>query len=613
MIKKLAITGLILIALPFALFGAYYLYSAQEVKSKINSLSSNAKPVRVQFDLQSDSQVYYKDFEDFIKLSMAKSDQDVTKISSRRKGKLNFTQDISFSGQTASSCEFNCLHIKVNFDELSSLLWKGLVGIEDYRFFDHEGVDYKSILRAVLVDLKAMKIVQGGSTLTQQLVKNLFLTSEKKISRKLKELIYASYIEDKLSKDQIIMLYFNNVYWGSFQGIKLKGVQAASLAYFNKRASDLTSFESIILIGMLKGPYYYSPFKNLDRLKSRIDVVFKRLSQLKLIGAKSKWSDKQWSNWHRILKVRNEGTSFRSFIQVKSNSLLNIFEEFALYQSIAKVKKVMSSGFKGRDIGIKILLHSFESKDNKTKDFSFYSKTQRDLKAAISSEHHQVASILKPLIYNYFYINGMSPTDLVQTKKITLNLKSGNWSPKDSSRSSKEYVSLGEALRKSKNIPIVRLSQQAGFEKIQDHLLTYVPRLKLPLKEYPAQILGAVEMSMSEVKEMYKKFLTTNCIENLHNTKTVDILSDSKDSTLRKVATEKFKLLKIFAKTGTSNKAMDNWFIGFDSKELFIIWFGQETDKNNKRLIASGATSSFRVYQDFIFNRGKRINELICK
>ena len=94
---------------------------------------------------------------------------------------------------------------------------------------------------------------------------------------------------------------------------------------------------------------------------------------------------------------------------------------------------------------------------------------------------------------------------------------------------------------------------------------------------------------------------------------TIDILSDSKDSTLRKMANSQFKLLKIFAKTGTSNKAMDNWFIGYDSKELIIIWLGQETQRNSERLISSGATSSFRIYQDFIFNRGKRINELICK
>lgn len=607
MIKKLAVIVVVLVLLLLALFVGSYLYVAREVSFKLDFFETRTTQTEREFIVQSDSQVHADDFNDFIKLFGSQNERNDHLIS-KSLDKYTFSGDITYRGKTASTCEYNCLYIKSNFAELSSILWKGLMGIEDYRFFEHEGIDYKSILRAILVDLKAMKIVQGGSTLTQQLVKNLFLTSEKKISRKFKELIYASYIEDKLTKDQIIMLYFNNVYWGSFQGLKIKGIQAASLAYFNKRASNLTSYESIILIGMLKGPYYYTPLKKIERLRSRIDVVFKRLNQLKLIADEDSWSSKEWNSWHQELLKRNKKTTYRSFIKVDKDSALNIYEQFVLHQSISRTRTLMANSFKDRDIGIKVLI-SNKSNEN----YKYYSKTQRDLKKAIFEERHQVASILKPLIYNYFFISGKNPEDLVSTKKVTLNIKSGSWTPKDSSKSNAEYITLNEALRKSKNIPIVRLSNETGFDKLQEYLTKYIDNLKTPLGEYPAQILGAVEMSMSEVGTMYEKFLDESCIQNKYNTKTIDILSNSKDSTLKRVANQKFKLLSIFAKTGTSNKAMDNWFVGFDSKELIVIWLGQETDRDGVRLIASGATSSFRIYQDFIFHRGKRINELICK
>lgn len=612
MIKKLMGLICVSVLLLFALFCGYYIVILQEVKSRTGDDLIDNPQILHKFEVHSDSQVYNEDFEDFLNLARVPREQidEVKKVSKVIKAKRVFDESYEFTIKRSTECEYNCLFLQANFEDISPLLWKGLVGIEDYRFFEHKGVDYKSILRALLVDLKAMKIVQGGSTLTQQLVKNIFLSSEKKISRKFKEMVYASYLEEKFSKDEIVMLYFNHVYWGSFQGVKLKGIEAASIAYFEKKASELTSFESIILIGMLKGPYYYSPYKNLDRLKSRIEVVYKRLENLKLIAKVDKWKNEDWNSWHKGLTKRNKKKTYKSFIKIKYDSNISAYEEYTMLQSVQRVKALMKKSFEGRDIGIKILL----DKNEETENYKFYSKTQRDLKKAISEEKHQVASILKPIIYNYFFINGKKPKDLVSTRSITLNLKSGAWTPKDSSKAKVEYVTLEDALKKSKNIPLVRLARDFGFKKIEEYLKkNYVKVLKSPLSEYPAQLLGSVEMTLRDISLAYSKFLTENCSENLFKTETVNILSNSKDSTLRKVASSKFKLLKVFAKTGTSNKAMDNWFVGYDSKELIIIWVGQETKRNSKRLVASGATSSFRIYQDFIFNRGKRINELICK
>ena len=608
MLKKLLKTFSVIIILLSVIPVAYYFIIKAEAKNKIDKLLLANKKTSINFSLEADSVVYKRDLEDFILLS----NSDASELELSRLGsKFLIQKDIELQGRLVSSCEeINCLYFETSFSKLSSLLWKGLMGIEDYRFFDHEGVDYKSILRAILVDIKAMKIVQGGSTLTQQLVKNLFLSSQKKLSRKLKELIYASYIEDRFSKDEIILLYFNTVFWGSFQGLKIKGIEAASYAYFAKSAKDLSSFESIILIGMLKGPYYYSPRTHLDRLKERIEVVFARLEKLKLIGNRDKWSDKKWASWHRDFLKRNDGTSFRSFAKIRGKSFLSSYEEYTLMQSVQRMKSLMKNSFKGRDIGIKILASELSRGGD---NYSYYSKNERNLRVAIEDERHQVASILKPIMYDFFFLQGKSPKELVSTEKLTLNLKSGAWTPSDSSHSSDQFITIENALRKSKNIPLIRLSAEVGFEKVEKFLSSKLPRLKTPLSEYPAQLLGALELSLSEVTQTYRNFVQKRCFSKSEIMSTIKILSDAKDTTLARMASDTFKRIKVFGKTGTSNKAMDNWFVGFDSKELFVIWTGQETDRDGDRLISAGATSSFRVYQDYILHRGKRINELLCK
>ena len=190
MLKKLLKIFIVIIILLSVIPVAYYFLIKAEAKSKIDKLLLANKESSINFSLEADSVVYKRDLEDFILLSNADDEElEVVELGNT----LLIKKDIELQGRMVSRCEeINCLYFETSFSKLSSLLWKGLMGIEDYRFFDHEGIDYKSILRAVLVDIKAMKIVQGGSTLTQQLVKNLFLSSQKKISRKLKELIYAS-------------------------------------------------------------------------------------------------------------------------------------------------------------------------------------------------------------------------------------------------------------------------------------------------------------------------------------------------------------------------------------------------------------------------------------
>ena len=216
-------------------------------------------------------------FEDFI--SRARESGALSELKDIP-GLFQVNQDIQFKNLMINDCvELYCYQHYLPFEYIPSIFWKGLIGVEDQRYLDHFGVDLKSLFRAFVTNLKTMKYTQGGSTISQQLVKNLFFTNEKTFTRKLKEMIVSIYIETQFPKEKILEAYLNEVHWGALQGIKMKGVLSASLFYFGKKPADITSFEGAILIGLLKGPGYFHPLKKIERLQERAEIVYKKLIQ----------------------------------------------------------------------------------------------------------------------------------------------------------------------------------------------------------------------------------------------------------------------------------------------------------------------------------------------
>lgn len=535
---------------------------------------------------------------------------------------LNITEDTQLPAVLENSCKrYKCLQYRVGFDEIPPSLWKGLLGVEDFRFLEHRGVDIISILRAIIVDIKAMKLIQGGSTLTQQLVKNLFLTNEKKFERKIREIIYAIYLERVLSKEEIITAYFNEVFWGTHQGVYLKGIAAASLAYFGKKTMELSEFEAAILIGLLKGPYYYHPIKHPDRLQNRAAVVFERLKGLKLLKDNVvSWSTEKWSTWLEELKDDSEKNYLYSHYLLKDepNEFWNSFEKFVFYQSVHKVKKLLSERIQGKDIAIKHFAVPKNCLNSKCDEFfSFYSKSERNKQVALFEERHQVGSILKPIIYEQFIHLGKMLSDTISTDPINLKLVSGDWSPKDASKVHEKEMTLLKALQKSKNIPLIRAAQEVGFDKLEKQLLEFFPNMLTPLGEFPAQLLGAIELSLAEVIDAYLKFLSQTCEKTKNGDYSFEdsilyYLSRADQTTVAKVASNIIKEVNLFGKTGTSNKGLDNWYVAFDGEQLYVTWLGVESQRSSKKVRLSGATSAYRIFQEFILLRGRRVAEVYC-
>ncbi|MBP9680135.1 MAG: transglycosylase domain-containing protein [Bacteriovorax sp.] len=542
-------------------------------------------------------------------------------------GLLQVNQNIEIKNLLANDCtEIYCYQHYISFDYIPSIFWKGLIGVEDQRYLNHFGVDVKSIFRAFVTNIRKMRLEQGGSTISQQLVKNLFLTSEKTFSRKLKEMVMSVYIETKFPKEKILEAYLNEVYWGALQGVKIKGVLAASLFYFGKKPADITAYEGAILISLLKGPSYFSPLKKSERLKERSLVVYNKLIQENLIPNDLSliWTDKNWENWLSKLKSLEKQQYYQSVWRTLHDSepTLSNYEKYVLIQKVADVRSRINDKFTSvkegknsvNDISVKVMLGPLKGDSW----YTYYSRIERNKEKAIYSERHQVGSTIKPIFYSFYEDFGKKLTDLVSTKEVQLKLLSGIWSPKEAHAIQEPEITLVEALLKSYNRPVIRIADEIGFEKIEEKLKPYFPSLKIPLREYPSQLLGSMELSVGELRDAYAHFLKDECQkiksgERSQEASVLYALSDPNLTTVENAVDAVMQKLRFFGKTGTTNNGYDNWYVAFDGKNLSLIWVGYEGERKTKSLGLYGATTAFNVFQNYYRDRGKRFQQFGCE
>ncbi len=537
--------------------------------------------------------------------------------------RLNVTQDLPLPKLYANTCrEVYCLQHALSFGHIPSLFWKSLIGVEDERFLEHGGIDYQSLLRALFTDIKEMRFAQGGSTLTQQLVKNLSLTNEKKLSRKFKEIVYAIYIETFFSKEEIIEGYLNEAYWGSLQGVRIKGLYSASLAYFAKKPQEINPFEVSILISLLKGPGFYSPLDHLDRLRQRAQVIFQKLKVMGMLPPDAEsWSDGQWESWKKELSARHQEKYAHALwntlndTQLQNTEGFDGFDRYTMRRAVERLTPFLRQRTPDhwKNMAVKVFIGDL----NNGKNFTYYSRPERQLEKAINDEVHLVGSILKPIAYSVFLDMGKKYDDMVSLAPISLKLISGKWSPSEAHEPPTAESTLIEALFHSYNRPIIRLAEELGWDEIEKRLEVYLPHMLKPLGQYPAQLLGGTERSVRQVFEIYQNFVMAECQKVRHpdlleERNLLYKMSDPKLTTVRQVVGEDMGQLSFFGKTGTSNAGLDNWFVAFDGRLLSVVWLGFEGDRRGIKLNLYGAGTAFRIFQDFTLNRGKRFNELDC-
>jgi len=527
--------------------------------------------------------------------------------------------------------------ILVQLKDIPDLIQKTLIEVEDRKFKSHHGIDFVAIMRALYSNIKAGKTVQGGSTLTQQLVKNYFLTSERSISRKLNEAMMAGLLEFHYSKDDILESYFNEVYLGQDGKRSINGFGLASHFYFGRSLKYLKSHQLALLVGLVKGPSYYDPRRHPKRATSRRNLVLDVMLERGLISKEENTQFKR--SPLGVSKVHKAGvTAYPAFLDLVKRQLRRDYRDedlssaglriFTTLKSDVQIKaekaltsklKALEQGYrlpKGRLQGAVIVSDVNNAEvvavvgDRQTR-FTGFNRALDAVRA--------IGSLIKPAVYLAALKTGKySLATLINDDFLEMDQpgKDEKWTPDNYDKLFHGQVPLYLALAHSYNIATVRLGMEVGLSEVLDVLSDL--GVHRPIKEYPSMLLGTLALSPLEVAQMYQTLANAGFYSPLRSIRAVlDVkgeplsryplsvsqVIDSRDSLLINYALHQVTQdgtaqqlgsilpegLQVAGKTGTTDKLRDSWFAGYSQDYLSVVWLGHDDDKPTKFTGSSGA------------------------
>ncbi len=518
--------------------------------------------------------------------------------------------------------------------KITPMIKNAFIAIEDQRFYSHPGIDIIGIMRALYKNIKAEGIVEGGSTITQQLVKMLFLTPEKSLTRKIKEVVLSSQIEKKYTKDEIIGIYINQVYFGS----RAYGIEAAAQTYFGKSALELNLAETALIAGLPKAPTAFSPFRNPQKAHSRRQTVLKKMLENGYITEEQFNSASSEPLPEKMNYRRYEAPYFIEFIrqqfEAKYNenlytsgikiystidySMQKIAED-AVKHGLLAVEKRSGSNIQGGLVAIDLRTGHIKAMVGGT-DF-----WQTQFNRAVMALR-QPGSAFKPFVYAVALENGMSADDNILDGPISFKASGPKnvWSPKNYDNKYHGYVSLKKALALSLNTATVRLASNIGLEQI----IAFIKQcgIERKLDPYMPLALGASEVTLLELTTAYSVFSTGRKVTPIAYEKVISregiVLEEtmpSSEEVLSPETTEGMKILlrsvieegtaqkakdldrKVYGKTGTTNNFSDAWFIGFDDRLVVGVWVGRDNHKPIGQK-ETGASAALPVWIEFMKN-----------
>ena len=515
-----------------------------------------------------------------------------------------------------------------------------VLAIEDDRFLSHRGVSVRSVLRAALTNLKSGRISQGGSTLTQQLVKNKFLSSERTLARKIKEAWLSLILEFILTKNEILESYLNYIYWGQLGPYAIHGMEEASFHYFGKSAEKLNLSECSLLAGAIKGPGIYGPHK--DKSKPRQEQVLARMVGLKLISRDQKrkalsetlklsmnrlfFSPPKAPYYVDALFKELKAMGYEDLNGFKIFTHMDIFVQNSLEKSMDRYLKLDSKGFYGSLVVGNPKKHSVIALTSGT-------SSSRNFNSAIEAKR-QIGSLAKPFVYlTALKVNSSyTPLTEVSNEPFVYDYEGQKWSPKNYSQDLKPFYPIYLALSKSKNIPTVRLMSEFGYKKVYKTLMNYGFEEFSPVT--PSLALGSFEASPLNVLGVYMSLSRLNShngqnkpslLKSLENTKGSllyensylnyeDIEPQKEERMLLEMMKNTLKLgtarrvgslnLKgtYAGKTGTTNEHKDGWFVALSPQYTFVTWLGKSEYTKRKKLKLTGSTGALPIWMNLIKN-----------
>jgi 1A family penicillin-binding protein len=533
----------------------------------------------------------------------------------------------------------------VPLEQVSTTTRNAAIAIEDSRFYEHYGIDIRSILRAVFVNLGTGGYSQGGSTITQQVVKNAFLTPEKTITRKLKEWVMALKMEQMLSKDKILELYFNEVPYGG----SIYGIEEASNSFFGKHASELTLTESAYIAALPQAPTFYSPYgNNRDKLEDRKNLVLKRMLDLGFIGNDD--YEKSTSEKVEFLPPQEDGITAPHFVmmvkqhleekygkdmlengglkvittldadlQVKAEDMVKEYGEINVKQFNAHNAAMVAADPKTGQILIMVGSRDYFNKD-----------IDGNFNVALSP-NRQPGSSFKPFVYATAFMKGYTPDTVMFDVPTEFNSScspagtpllegmspSECYMPENYDHVYRGPMTLRDALAQSVNVPAVKMFYLAG---VQDSIDTAkkmgITTLKNPKRYGLTLVLGSGEVSLYDMTGAYGAFANGGeknqnaFILRVENDKgdtleefkqnseqaipkdialqISDVLSDNEARAPAFGASSalNFPNRSVAVKTGTTNDYRDAWIVGYTPSFVLGTWVGNNDNSSMEKKVA---------------------------
>lgn len=528
-------------------------------------------------------------------------------------------------------------------DKMPQPLIDALIVTEDRDFYQHDGVSPVAIARAFVANLKAGRTVQGGSTLTQQLAKNLFLTSERSLWRKIKEAYMALIIDYRYSKDQILDAYLNQIYLAQSGADAVHGFALGSRFYFGLPLSELRIDQQALLVGLVKGPSYYNPWRYPDRAKRRRDLVL----QLMMENGELEETDYQLAI-EKPLDLQGKGQIAHrqpAYFGQLQRELKQHVDNYQPGQGLRLFTTLDPDSQAKAEQAVRHMIPQLEKRASNELETAVViaDRLSGEIRAMVGGSRpgfdgfnraidakRPIGSVVKPAIYlsALEQPGRFSLATSLQDRPLTLKGQNGeNWSPRNYDRKFRGEVPLYLSLAKSYNIPTVNLGMAVGLDQVIDTMERLgVDRNEIP--KLPSMLLGAFTLTPVEVTQMYQTIASGGRKSELT---ALSAVVDSKGNVLyqslptsSQAVSEQASWLTLYGmqkvvtmgtgrylnsilpssrlagKTGTSDKGRDSWYVGVDGREVVTVWMGRDDNKSAK---LTGSSGPLRLYADYIQRR----------
>ena len=533
--------------------------------------------------------------------------------------------------------------VPVTREQLPEALVQGLLAVEDRDFYRHHGVSPRAILRAAWANLRAGAVVQGGSTLTQQLVKNLYLSRERTLWRKLNEAVMALLLDARYSKDEILEAYANEIYLGQDGGRAIHGFGLASRFYFNRPLAELDLPRIALLVGMIKGPSYYDPRRHPERARQRRNLVLELMQQQGAIDAAAARRALA-APLGVVERGGGNGGRYPAFLDLVRRQLrrdyreedltsegLRIFTtldpwaqeqvEQALAGRLRRLEK--QRGLKTGTLEGAVVVASADEGEvvalagGRNPRFAGFNRALDAIRP--------IGSLIKPVVYLAALTQPRRYTLItpLRDEPVSLRLPDGSrWRPANYDRRSHGRVPLHQALARSYNLATVNLGLELGLERVVGLLREL--GVTRPVDEVPALLLGAVSLSPLEVAQLYHTFASGGFRTPLRAIREV-VAADGtplqryplsvqravaagpvylldrnlqevvRSGTGRGLARFLDPALALAGKTGTTDELRDSWFAGFSGDRVAVAWVGRD---DNRPAGLTGSRGALPVWGD---------------